>query len=351
MKKSVFLVLVIACVGACRKQEMRADYAAPNFRTEQVVEVKHLNDSLIVGSPYSLHIFGEHLIMQSKSIDNKNVFQVISLATGQPTTSFGTVGRAANELSDYMITMRDGKRNLLSAIDNSGKFLAFDISKAVSGESNCVAMAHKMPHYPTATQAHHFGERILHTEGSTKTRMRIFTTDIYGRDTVVLEREHPFVSAELEADTLGKGMYFKYNSRFAAKPDGKKLCNITGHGMIMEIWNVRGESATKSVTRYFYEPKMKSYVYNDVADECIRGAYAVVATDKYIYCGYYDTRDDDDSGKPKLGVFDWSGKAICSYSIEGASMSRFAVSDDGKRVYSWFRSDEGEEYLGYFDLK
>lgn len=350
MNKLIVSLIICVSMISC-SQSVTIDYNPPQFRNQVVSEVKHLNDSLIVGSPYSLHIFGEHLIMQSKSIDNKNVFQVISLATGEHLLGFGTLGRSQNELGDYMITMRDGKRNLLSAIDNSGKFLAFDISKAVSGESNCVAMAHKMPHYPTATQAYHFGERILHTEGSTKTRTRIFTTDIYGRDTVVLEREHPFVSAELEADTLSKGMYFKYNSRFAAKPDGSKICNITGNGMIMEIWNVRGESATKSVTRYFYEPKMKSYVYNNVADECIRGAYAVAATDKYIYCGYYDTRDDDDSGKPKLGVFDWSGKAICSYSIEGASLTRFAVSDDDKRVYAWFWGDDGENYLGYIDLE
>ena len=344
------LILTIALL-ASKNSQNDTSYSAPQFKQQVVAEVKHLNDNLIIGSVYTLHIFGDNLIMQARSIDNNNEFQAISLSTGEHLAGFGTRGRAQNELSDYMITLRDGKKGLLSAIDNSGKFLSFDISAAVTGKSNCVTMAHKMPHYPTAIQAHHFGERILHTEGSSKTRTRIFTTDIYGRDTVVLEREHPFVSAELEADTLSKGMYFKYNSRFAAKPDGSKICNITGNGMIMEIWSVRGESATKSVTRYFYEPKMKSYVYNDVADECIRGAYAVAATDKYIYCGYYDTRDDDDSGKPKLGVFDWSGKAICSYSIEGGMLTRFTVADDNSRVYAWFWGNDGEEYLGYFDLK
>ena len=349
MKRLLILAAVTALV-ACKSAPRDMSYSAPQFMRQAVAEVKHFNDSLILGSVYTLHIFGENLIVQARSIDNKNVFQVISLTTGKHLAGFGTRGRAQNELSDYMITLRDGKRNLLSAIDNSGKFLSFDISAATADKSNCVAMAHKMPHYPTASQAHYLGDRILHTEGARR-NARIFTTDIYGRDTVVLEREQPFVSAELEADTLGKKMYFKYNSHFAAKPDGSKFCNITGNGMIMEIWRVKGESVTKSTTHRFFSPKLKSYVYNDVADECIRGAYAVAATDQYIYCGYYDTRNDDDAATPKLGVFDWNGNPVCSYSIEGGTMTRFAVMDDDSRVYAWFWGNNGEEYLGYFDLK
>lgn len=351
MQQYLLIVIILVMMVSCQKEKLDIAYNPPVFKQEVFVEVMPLNENLIVGSPFSLHIFGEYLVMQSKSINNKNIFQAISLKTGKHLSGFGTQGRAKNELNDYMITIRDGKNGQLSAIDNAGKFLSFDISAAVAGESSCVTMAHKMPHYPTATQAHTFNGRILHTEGSAKNHTRIFTTDIYGYDTVVLVRELPFVSVELEADTLGKSMYFKYNSRFAAKPDGHKICNITGNGMIMEIWDVKGECATKSVTHYFFEPKIKSYLYNDVDDECIRGTYAVAATDKYIYCGYYDTRNDDDAARPKLGVFDWNGNAVCSYSIKSGILTRFAVTDDDRRVYAWFWGDNDEEFLGYFDLK
>ena len=32
-------------------------------------------------------------------------------------------------------------------------------------------------------------------------------------------------------------------------------------------------------------------------------------------------------------------------------LTRFTVADDNSRVYAWFWGNDGEEYLGYFDLK
>lgn len=346
MRVNVKLAALLGLIlFACSSPQIDIDYSVPNFPKEHAVEIQKLGqEELVYGSPYSVTLYEDNIILQSRNVDNKNVFQVVSAKDGKHKTAFGYTGRGENELTDYVMPMYDANLKRICAIDNNGKFIAFDLKKAMEGDPKCVCMSHKMPKYPTTSQVLVWGDRLIHAEG----KPRLFSTNIEGRDTIVLYDSFP--KAGIDDDT-DRSMYFNYQSHAAIRPDGKKMCNITGEGMIMEIWDLSERGAEQRALRYFFKPQMKSFKTNTPMDNAIRGAYYVYATDKYIYCGYYDQPwNDNNPPRAKLAVFYWNGKEVSQY-IVNDRLSRFAVTPDDMRVYCWTRTASGDSYLGYFDLK
>ena len=79
------------------------------------------------------------------------------------------------------------------------------------------------------------------------------------------------------------------------------------------------------------------------------GAMGSVATDNYIYT-QYSTSTKLSEIVWNIGVFDWQGREVCCYTFED-NIQSFTVTSDDKRAYCWVQNADGEEFLGYFDLK
>lgn len=117
--------------------------------------------------------------------------------------------------------------------------------------------------------------------------------------------------------------------------------------MILEIFRIKDHQIEPIVIRRFYQPRLKNEIFP--AEDCIWGATGIYATDKFIYVVYYETAKPNNSMR-RMGVFDWKGKEICVYDFD-CTIRQFAVTPDDSRVYCWTQNEEGEEYLGYFDLE
>ena len=188
--------------------------------------------------------------------------------------------------------------------------------------------------------------RLLHCEGFD---CRFFSTDMQYRDTVRLHDAFPYISPEFEADTIIHKGYFSMFTMHDVKPDRTRMVCTGLYGMLMEIFDIGGDSIRPVVTRRFFEPKMKNQIAPQ--PDCVLGAGDLYVTDKYIYLLYSDeTAQSMDNAEYMLGIFDWSGQEVARYRLE-EEIGPFVVMPDDSRAYCWVQDAEGEEYLGYFDLE
>ena len=96
---------VVALVWSCTpKSEIPNEYRAPEFKKTYKGDIVPLNNDLIISNVVQLFQYEDKLIARAKNIDNKNVFQVISLKDGTFLGSFGMVGRGDKELVRYYCT-------------------------------------------------------------------------------------------------------------------------------------------------------------------------------------------------------------------------------------------------------
>ena len=335
---------------SCKSPETELNYEVPTFPTEKVANVQKLNKNTIFSSPSHLFKWQDYLIIQSRSVDNNNVFQLIYTRTGEHITGFGFIGRGDGELLDFMTPFMDSKKSRICAVDNTGKLVSFNLNTVIKDDNTThIEESYKMVSHLSASQLFAVGNNLLHPAGLKDDCGRLFTTNRFGLDTVYLTNMYPSKLPIIKGDSSSK-FYFRYNSHYAIKPDGSKLCAISGNGMILEIWDMKNTPVKHSALRYFYEPKMNSYVANNPKVESIRGAYCIAATDRYIYCGYYDVDSRNEYACPKLAVFDWDGDEVNCYTFEKDIFGRFTVDENDMRVYCWIHTIDGDGYLGYFDL-
>ena len=102
MKRLVIFAVALAVAVACSpKGQNPYEYTAPEFKKTYKVDIVPLNNDLIISNVVQLFQYEDKLIARTKNIDNKNVFQVISLKDGTFLGSFGMVGRGDKELVRY----------------------------------------------------------------------------------------------------------------------------------------------------------------------------------------------------------------------------------------------------------
>ena len=119
MKYLVSIFLLILFTGNAQSAKGDGDYSAPKFSSIQPKTLIHLNDDLIMRMTNHIMLYDSVIIFPAKSVDNNNVFQVLSAKDGHLVTSFAHLGRSAEELSDYTRQSVDAKRGLLYALYNS----------------------------------------------------------------------------------------------------------------------------------------------------------------------------------------------------------------------------------------
>ena len=347
MKYLVSVFLLILFTGNAQSAKGDGDYSAPKFSSIQPKTLIHLNDDLIMRMTNHIMLYDSVIIFPAKSVDNNNVFQVLSAKDGHLVTSFAHLGRSAEELSDYTRQSVDAKRGLLYALDNSNKYVVIDLKRVLRGETSIVIDSgrHK-GEFPMAGAIHWRDGKLFQLGGYPASR--IFVTN-EKCDTLVRYNALPSLTATIDRDEKLHKRYFVYNSHYAVRPDGRKIANVTTNGMLLEILNVAYSAISHAKTKYLYEPKLENS--NMGKPDCVFGASHICATDDYIYVLYYDTTIEElSNAKPKIGVFDWQGNEVRCYELNDM-VATFAISDDEKRAYCWAYDSEGEEYFGYFDLK
>lgn len=352
--KQLFILITVVVVMSCDSNTQKSlhsafdddEYIAPQFPAEYKVEITHLNDDVVCGRSFSMHLCDSVVMLRMRNADNNNVFQLFSLPDGKFRGSFANYGRAENELLSYNLTTIDREQGVMYAADNN-KYIVIDLresftrrkmvikhSSSLWGRSNAIAMEYR-------------GGRMLLSQGWGP---RFFTTDEFFTDTVALYDLRPYVSPEFEADTILNKTYFAQNIRITVRPNGRRLATATRFGMLMEIFEVETDTMERIALRRFYKPSMENGG-NYGTDDCIWGASGICSTNKYIYILYYDVPIDEiDISKRVLGVFDWAGDEVCKYEFD-ENITNFIVTPDDKRVYCWARDNESNEFLGYFDLK
>lgn len=350
------LIFTIVSSYSCKTEADKLSYNPPVFPLEHHAEITKLNDDLVTTIPNHIMLCDSVAVLAAGSAENDRHFQIVSLNDGRFIDAFGYVGRGPKELKSYKHLDFDAKRNLIFAIDNNGKSITINLNRALLGRDDYVVDCWQMPTIRRSNITYHLGNRLLHAECSPCSRF--FTTTINGLDTLNRYEEYPSITKFLNDNKQCKINYFRNHSVSAIKPDRTQLVNITGWGMVMEIFNIADGQVSSKLAHRFYRPQTDesdTEIFKGDKNNVIGGIQAY-ATDKYIYALYYDTVGaDDDFFKntlpPHIGVFDWQGREVCRYTFKNDHIMTFAVTPDDKRCYCWVMNADGEEYLGYFDLK
>ena len=338
MACATLVVSAAAIVGVKAYNHSQLSDLAPKFPKEKTVNISSIGVELVLDSPNSMFYVDDCVIMQSTSANNKNVYQVISVNEGKHIGGFGFNGRGPNELENYFCSDINLKKREMYCISTMGKFQIIDLDKALKADPTCVKQTYKMPKHIRGMEMFSVGDNLLIGEANRYFgRQSIISMD--GKDTLVRYNTYPSVSPRIDEDENNQIAYFSYGRNYARNPNGTKMVNIVRPGMIMEVFSISQSEIKHDVIRHFYEPK----------EGAIRGCTNVYATNKYVYITYFDTKDTKNHN-PYLAVFDWRGREVCRY-ITNDYISDFVVTHDDKRAYCWTQNADGEEYLGYFDLK
>lgn len=343
MRLFVHLFAVIVLVSCNNKCIIDTDYAMPNFERTYTAEVKTIKSGYLYEPILAMYLWKDYLIVKAKSAENKFEFQVLSKNDGSQITGFGFIGRGDNELTLFNNIGFNPQSGYISAIDFNGKFALYNVDKIINSKNPNPEKCYNMPTFPKG-KVRELNGGLIHLESIP----RIFMTDMTGQDTICVIRNVPSVSPEIDKDTIDHQMYYVHSSNWASRPDGKKLCNVTRNGMIMEIYDIDGRSITPIVLRYFFKPEMSHCRSGRAEDNCVWGTTKVSTTNKYIYCHYSDSTRDVESND-YVAVFDWNGREKCRYKLPKRTYD-FVVTPDDKRCYIWSHDVNGEENLGYFDM-
>ena len=326
------------------------DYVAPNFPKTEEIKFTILNNDLPASWPQSnLILCDSVMFVNAECIENQNVFHIFRLKDGKYIRGFANWGRAANELNDYRrITLTDDGK-ILHAMDNNNRSIDIDLQKAISGETSFVVKSYKLPRGPISREIHSVGNNLLHTENGRKIP-RFVITNRECTDTLCSNDQYTPTKTSIDESQIDKEDYYYYNSAFGVRPDGTRSVNVTGNGMLMEIYDIQNNKMRSIALRRFHRPKMGDNMRKGASD-CVYGGLGIYVTNDYIYVRYHDEKREIDSKyiKTSIAVFDWNGKEVARYKSDTFIMS-FAVTPDDKRAYCWTVNVDGEEAFCYFDL-
>lgn len=339
------LITILVTLSACSKITDSISYSAPNFPNSSIANVRILNDQILLNRPWNMWIIDSVVILNTQNVDNMRQFQCFSVNNGTLINSFGYIGRGDNELVDYNRCSINPNEKKLCAIDKTGKKLEVDLQTISDGVQPIMKVS-KMAGMPSALHLCQLKDKILFM-GHINPRLAI--TNLSGTDTLSSYNDFPHITTEIDNDTSAKAYYYFQSSSYALNHNRSKLCHTTRNGMILEIFEINHmNNITLKKTRYFYPTKMKNMI--KAADDCVKGFIQTRATDKYIYALYDDTERKEQGTFPKLGVFNWNGEEIWQYQLD-AKVLDFAIAEDDSYACCWAQNLDGEEYLGYFDLK
>ena len=278
MRQYIFLFTLLSLVSCSDNYIFDTEYKAPVFKQTYTADVKTIHGGYLFDPISTMYIWNDYFIIKTKSIDNKCEFQVLSTSDGHQITGFGFKGRGENELSSFTNSNINPQNGYITVADYDGKIALYNIDNIIKTGSPNPEQCYKLPRFPRG-KVMQLNGKLVHLESVP----RIFMTNMQCVDTVGTIRKIPAISPEIDKDSIDKMMYYVHSSKWAARPDGKKLCNFTRNGMIMEIYDINSSTITPTTLRYFYEPKMVSCRAGRADDSCIVGACSVSATNEYIY--------------------------------------------------------------------
>ena len=343
---ALFFSCWVMCISCIENKDNTVVYNEPYYPIVKQSVITPLNQNLIMRPTNMMQLFGKYIVLPARSIDNDNVFQLLSTDDGKHICGFARLGRAKNELSDYLRYCIDHSSEILYSIDNSNKIVGFDLNAIINGNANHTIMAKQFDKsHPTSLQIQISNDNIIQTSGTLNSR--IFITNIEG-DTLLKYDNIPHISNNAIFDNNFNNRFMAQYAHYTVKPDLQKIANATNNGMLLEILSVSNKNIEKHNIRYFYEPQMESL--RKAKDECIFGTTQIQSTDKYIYILYYDSpMKTVENSTPIVGVFDWDGNEVACYNLNNQVIS-FVVTPDDTRIYCWAYNSEGEGYLGFLDL-
>lgn len=342
-----YLGLIVGCVvllTSCRSAGSNDDpntYIEPEYPEKIHRTVNRISKDILLGNVMAVDVVDSLVIIRGRNVDNDNVFHAVSLRDGIVIKSFCNYGRGDKELTNYLCTAINPERTHMTCVE-TGKILDIDIAGAITGKTDFITESAAAGVRNTTLSIIDLGDGILHVEGGDS---RFFITDKAMADTTARYNVYPQIAKD--SDPQADKAYFGINSHPVATPDRSRFAIVTHYGMILEIFRIKDHQIEPIVIRRFYQPRLKNEIFP--AEDCIWGATGIYATDKFIYVVYYETAKPNNSMR-RMGVFDWKGKEICVYDFD-CTIRQFAVTPDDSRVYCWTQNEEGEEYLGYFDLE
>lgn len=330
----------------CTKPISDNEYADPKYPVTYEAEVKVLNDNLLLSCAGSMQLFGDYIVYPAITPDSKGTMQLLSAKDGSLLRSFGYLGRGGNELADYHQFSIDDK-GVFYAMDYNHKMVGYDLQALAEGANDYTVISKQFDSsQPTSNQFQIRNENIIHLED--RLNLRIFITTMEG-DTLAKYDQYPKITDRYPFDEEFTKKYMRHHGYYTVSPDGKRIALSNGYGMMMEILSVADSGIKSERVRYFYEPEMKSV--REPEETCVFGTSQIESTDKYIYVMYYKEQCQAlENARPVIGVFDWEGEEVACYNLPVQPFT-FAVTPDDKRIYCWVYNPEGEDYLGYFDVK
>ncbi len=339
------LLILLFGVSCTNDSQSTLDYTPLNFPISKNVEVSKLCDDYIFSVTRDMSIVGSSIFLRANCDRNNHSLQIIDINNKKHIASFGTQGRGEGELSEFSTFDINPHSEEFIAISQN-KYVIYDLKKILSNDTNYIKAQGVFKNVNSTSEIFYLSDdKLLHAEA--QPRFIITTKDL--RDTLGRYDERHYISnffAEHKNPDLQR-QYFRENSLFTVKPDKSKFVNSAYNGFYMEIFDIKKDKITSVQECRFVEPRMKNEIMP--MDGCIAGPLQIRSTDKYIYV-LYSTDFGFDVKNVQLGVFDWKGREVKNYVLDKFTYN-FAVTPDDNSCYCWVQNADGEEYLGYFDLK
>ena len=92
----------VMCISCIENKDNTLVYNEPYYPIVKQSVITPLNQNLIMRPTNMMQLFGKYIVLPARSIDNDNVFQLLSTDDGKHICGFAHLGRAKNELSDYL---------------------------------------------------------------------------------------------------------------------------------------------------------------------------------------------------------------------------------------------------------
>ena len=333
------------CANKPSDKKGKLEYTPLNFPKTENVKVTLIKGDYAIAGGSNLRMVGDKIILRAANTDNKHHIQVFDTKSNKFVASFGTSGRGEGELVGYTEYDVNIEKNEFYA-EWQNKYVIYDLAKVISGQTGYLKEQGFHKNINTTDDIFYLGnDRILHLGA----HPRFIITSKNLQDTLGRYDERHYISKFFanHKDPDLQRRYIGNNGIFTLKPDGSKFVNSFYSGFYMQIFDIKNNTITAGEECRFVEARMKDELA--AMSDCITGPYCMDSTDDYIYIMYSEGFDFDFS-EPRLGVFDWKGKEVKNYILDMMAYS-FVMTPDGKRCYCMVQDDEGECWVGYFDLK
>ena len=340
---AALLLIALWSCGDSDEQDPLA-FIPPVFPEEIEITPTYLDVDIISGVVMEIEVKDTTLLL--RSYDGKRNIQVLDKRSGKFISGMIPAGRGFGELiSVISISVREDSVYAYSIMDSrlykyssDSVYYALQPDNVVNFNDRTLILV-----YPVKNK--YIG--LL----SRNKRIKIY--DEFGIEESAYDKYPDFSNIGYSDSVVVRNILFSTQS-ISVKPDNTKFVSAHSWGAMFEIFSLSGDAVSLYREKRFYPPKvsvLKPFKDVEGLPDQVSGFWGVTSTDNYIYLSFCGEKFSEERRTAHyVYVFDWEGNPVRSYKIKGG-IRKLDIDSENRKIYFSTRNADGEERLGYFDVR